>query len=205
MASRLWPCVAKLLQLIAIVPRGLLVVAGGSLSCRCLVCAACPVSVSVRPARLSVSEAARDSGHHSRFVQKFLLLATAAPVLASMSGFLLEPIHRGELFHPALGRSRRGRGRSESPLGGGRWHGSHCAIRKTMGQGAHHSASGAHHGAARTRPARIWRYCFSVGAISRYCFDKYLQPFGRRVAGDESGLALVLNEYGRCDYGHQPG
>ena len=72
-----------------------------------LVCAACPVSVSVRPARPSVSEATRHSGHHSRFVQKSLLLATAAPVLASMSSFLLEPIHRGEPFHPALGRSRR--------------------------------------------------------------------------------------------------
>jgi hypothetical protein len=50
-----------------------------------LVCAACPVSVSVRPERFCVSESTRDSGHHSRFVQSFLLLATAAPVLASMA------------------------------------------------------------------------------------------------------------------------
>jgi hypothetical protein len=84
-----------------------------------LVCAACLVSVSVRPARPSVSETTRHSGHHSRFVQKSLLLATAAPVLASMSGVLLEPTHRGELFHPALGRSRRDRGPTESPRGAG--------------------------------------------------------------------------------------
>ena len=98
-----------------------------------LVCAACPVSVSVRPARPSVSEATRHSGHHSRFVQKSLLLATAAPVSASMSGVLLEPNHRVELFHPALApvatRSRSFR----EPAGSGRWHGSRCAIRNSDG------------------------------------------------------------------------
>ena len=39
---------------------------------------------------LSVSGSTRDSGHHSRFVQSFLLLATAAPVLGVDGAFLLE-------------------------------------------------------------------------------------------------------------------
>ena len=55
-----------------------------------LVCAACPVSVSVRPGRFCVTGSTRDSGHHSRFVQSFLLLATAAPVLGVDGAFLLE-------------------------------------------------------------------------------------------------------------------
>jgi len=37
-----------------------------------------------------------------------------------------------------------------------------------------------------------------VGATSRYCFDNYLQPCGRRVAGDESGLALALASMGNA-------
>ena len=35
-----------------------------------------------------------------------------------------------------------------------------------------------------------------VGAISCYCFDKYLQPCGRRFPGDESGLALAVASLG---------
>src|SRR5262245_38942459 len=45
----------------------------------------CPSRTAQRP------EATRASGHHARFVQKSLKLAAAAPVLASMAGFLLEP------------------------------------------------------------------------------------------------------------------
>ena len=43
-----------------------------------------------------------------------------------------------------------------------------------------------------------------VGAISGYCFDNYLQPFGRRLSGDEAGVGARFHELG-CDDGHQPG
>ena len=32
-----------------------------------------------------------------------------------------------------------------------------------------------------------------VGAISRYCFDKYLQPCGRRLSGDETGFGALAS------------
>jgi len=35
-----------------------------------------------------------------------------------------------------------------------------------------------------------------VGAISGYCFDNYLQPCGRRVSGDVSGLVLAFASMG---------
>jgi len=43
-----------------------------------MVCAACPVSVCIRPAGLSAAGTQRDSGHHSRVVPFLFLLATAA-------------------------------------------------------------------------------------------------------------------------------
>ena len=55
-----------------------------------MVCAACPVSVSVRPERLSVSGSTRDSGHHSRFVPFALLLAAAARGIGVDGAVLLE-------------------------------------------------------------------------------------------------------------------
>jgi hypothetical protein len=61
-----------------------------------LVCEACPVSVSVRPARLSVSGVSRDSGHHSRFMPFALLLATAARGIGIDSASCWKPIHRDE-------------------------------------------------------------------------------------------------------------
>jgi hypothetical protein len=32
-----------------------------------------------------------------------------------------------------------------------------------------------------------------VVAISRYCFDKYLQPCGRRLSGDETGFGALAS------------
>jgi hypothetical protein len=55
-----------------------------------LVCEACPVSVAVRPERLSVSGSTRDSGHHSRFVRFVLLLAAAARGMGVDGADLLE-------------------------------------------------------------------------------------------------------------------
>jgi len=55
-----------------------------------MVCAACQVSVAVRPERLSVSGATRDSGHHSRFVPLALLLAAAARGIGVDGAVLLE-------------------------------------------------------------------------------------------------------------------
>ena len=61
-----------------------------------LVCEACPVSVSVRPERLSVAGDSRDPGHHSRFVPFALLLATAARGIGVDGASCGKPIHRGE-------------------------------------------------------------------------------------------------------------
>ena len=61
-----------------------------------LVCEACPVSVSVRPARLSVSRTTRDSGHHSRFMPFALLLATAARGIGVNGASCWKPGHRDE-------------------------------------------------------------------------------------------------------------
>jgi hypothetical protein len=33
----------------------------------------------------------------------------------------------------------------------------------------------------------------SIGAISGYCFDNYLQPFGRRLSGDEAGFGALAS------------
>jgi hypothetical protein len=59
-----------------------------------LVCEACPVSVSVRPERLSVSGVSRDPGHHSRFVPFVLLLATAARGIGVDGASCGKSIHR---------------------------------------------------------------------------------------------------------------
>ena len=56
----------------------------------CCCCAACPISVSVGPERLSAAGTTWNSGHHARFVQSRPLLATAAPVLGVDGAFLLE-------------------------------------------------------------------------------------------------------------------
>ena len=61
-----------------------------------LVCEACPVSVSVRPERLSVAGGTRDPGHHSRFVPFALLLATAARGIGLDGASCGKPIHRDE-------------------------------------------------------------------------------------------------------------
>ena len=61
-----------------------------------LVCEACPVSVSVRPERLSVAGGTRDPGHHSRFVPFALLLATAARGIGVDGASCWKPIHRDE-------------------------------------------------------------------------------------------------------------
>ena len=58
-----------------------------------------------------------------------------------MSGVLLEPNHRGELFHPALGRSRQGRSHSESPRGAGDGMDRIARSGIRMGQKAHHERS----------------------------------------------------------------
>ena len=59
-----------------------------------LVCEACPVSVSVRPERLSVAGDSRDPGHHSRFVPFALLLATAARGIGVDGASCGKSIHR---------------------------------------------------------------------------------------------------------------
>ena len=59
-----------------------------------LVCEACPVSVSVRPERLSVAGDSRDPGHHSRFVPFALLLATAARGISVDGASCGKSIHR---------------------------------------------------------------------------------------------------------------
>ena len=61
-----------------------------------LVCEACPVSVSVRPERLSVAGDSRDPGHHSRFVPFALLLATAARGIGVDGASCGKPVHRDE-------------------------------------------------------------------------------------------------------------
>ena len=61
-----------------------------------LVCEACPVSVCVRPERLSVAGGTRDPGHHSRFVPFALLLATAARGIGVNGASCWKPIHRDE-------------------------------------------------------------------------------------------------------------
>ena len=61
-----------------------------------LVCEACPVSVCVRPARLSVAGGTRDPGHHSRFVPFALLLATAARGIGVDGASCWKPIRRDE-------------------------------------------------------------------------------------------------------------
>jgi hypothetical protein len=61
-----------------------------------LVCEACPVSVSVRPERLSVAGDTRDPGHHSRFMPFALLLATAARGIGFDGASCWKPIHRDE-------------------------------------------------------------------------------------------------------------
>jgi hypothetical protein len=67
-----------------------------SVPCRCLllVCVASQVSVSVRPGRRSATGTTRDSGHHSRFVQRLPLLATAAPVIGADGASCWKAIHR---------------------------------------------------------------------------------------------------------------
>ena len=86
-----------------------------------LVCEACPVSVSVRPARLGVSGTTRDSGHHSRFVPFALLLATAARGLGVDEAFLLGAIHRVEPLPEARGeRGLRARS-NDVHIRTGRW------------------------------------------------------------------------------------
>jgi hypothetical protein len=79
---------AELLQLVVQVPHSCF--ARYSSVALVLVCRACPVSVSVRLACVSITRSTRDSGHHSRFVQSRLVPATAAPVLGVEGAFLLE-------------------------------------------------------------------------------------------------------------------
>ena len=61
-----------------------------------LVCPACPVSVSVRPGRLSASGTTRDTGHHSRFVPFALLLAAAARGIGVDGASCGKPVRRDE-------------------------------------------------------------------------------------------------------------
>ena len=79
-----------------------------------------------------VARSTRDSGHHSRFVQSFLLLATAAPVLGVDGVSLLGPIHRGAV-DPRLGGAPLRRDISRSPRRVGRGE-PHCAVTDVMGQ-----------------------------------------------------------------------
>jgi hypothetical protein len=99
------------------------------------------VSVSVRPGRLGVSGSTRDAGHHSRFVQCFLLLAAAAPALGfdgvPVGSRPIELSHYPRLRGARVAREIKRRPFKERAEGRTALHGYDCVMR----QGAHHWAA----------------------------------------------------------------
>ena len=93
-----------------------------------LVCAACPVSVSVRLACVRRTRSTRDPGHHSRFVQRFLCcLPRLHPLLASMAVPVgTRPIELSQC--PRLGVARVAREVKRRPLGNGQGDEPRCAV-----------------------------------------------------------------------------
>ena len=92
-----------------------------------LVCAACPVSVSVRLACVGRTRSTRDPGHHSRFMQCFLCCSPRLhPLLASMALPVgTRPIELSQ--YPRLGGARVAREDKRRPLGNGQRDEPHCA------------------------------------------------------------------------------
>jgi len=126
-----------------------------------LVCAACPVSVSVRLACVRRTRSTRDPGHHSRFVQYFfLLLAAAAPALGFDGGSCGNSIHRVEPLPKARGvRGLRARS-NDARWGTGRGTNRVARLYGVMRQGAHHWV------AALAKSAGNPRRCVPVRSVT---------------------------------------
>ncbi len=108
-----------------------------------LVCDACPVSVSVRPARLGVAGAARDAGHHSRCVQNFICCwPRLHPFLASRALSCWQSVRRLSPCPWARGGALLEESAVVDEACGAQakaW--PRCAVTMAMGQGARHLGS----------------------------------------------------------------
>jgi len=125
-----------------------------------LVCAARPVSVSVRLACVGRTRSTRDPGHHSRFVQCFfLLLAAAAPALGFDGGSCGNSIHRVEPIPKARGCTGCARS-NDARWGTGRGTNRVARLYGVMRQGAHHWV------AALAKSAGNPRRCVPVRSVT---------------------------------------
>lgn len=150
-----------------------------------LVCAACPVSVSVRLACLGRTRSTRDPGHHSRFVQCFLLLlAAAAPALGFDGGSCGNSTHRVEPIPKARGGARVAREVKRRPLGNAQGDEPHCAVVRCDAPGS--SSLGCGTGKIGWKPAPL-RTCAQrhyplAGSDAAVGADELPQRCGRGLA-----------------------
>ena len=149
-----------------------------------LVCAACPVSVSVRLACVGRTRSTRDPGHHSRFVQCFLLLlAAAAPALGFDGASCGNSTHRVEPIPNARGCAGCARGQT-TPVGERAGDEPRCAVVRCDAPGS--SSLGCGTGKIGWKPAplracaqRHYRQAASDAAVAA---DELPQERGRGLA-----------------------